>query len=199
MELRNRDFATRAIFDILPRHLEPHVRGRLRELQVEETWEQGEFVRLCVIEALFFGGWRNCDTWERFDLRDETSVAGIKFRTLKRLRQLAAVRGSGGDLLQALAAAADGEGRVLDMDVRAMWGERRVSCPARHWLARLVAGTLDPGPESFIRFHLDEMRCPWCQANYDDLADADRAEELEPLIERVHESTLKFLRSRGPN
>lgn len=40
MELRNRDFATRAVFDILPRHLEPFVRGRLRELQIEETWEQ---------------------------------------------------------------------------------------------------------------------------------------------------------------
>lgn len=40
MELRNRDFATRAIFDILPRHLEPYVRGQLRELQIEETWEQ---------------------------------------------------------------------------------------------------------------------------------------------------------------
>ena len=37
-------------------------------------------------------GWRNRDTWERFQLRDETAVAGIKFRALKRLRQLAAVR-----------------------------------------------------------------------------------------------------------
>lgn len=40
MELRNRDFATRAIFDILPRHLEPYLRGRLRELQIDESWEQ---------------------------------------------------------------------------------------------------------------------------------------------------------------
>ena len=66
---------------------------------VEETWEQGEFLRLCVIEALFSGGWRNRDTWKRFELRDETAVAGIKFRALKRLRQLAAVRESGNDLL----------------------------------------------------------------------------------------------------
>ncbi|MBK7877846.1 MAG: sigma-70 family RNA polymerase sigma factor [Planctomycetes bacterium] len=55
---------------------------------VQETWQQGEFVRLMVIEALFSGEWRNRDTWERFQLRDETAVAGIKFRALKRLREL---------------------------------------------------------------------------------------------------------------
>ncbi len=164
---------------------------------VEETWEQGELVRLCVIEALFYGGWRNRDTWKRFDLRDETSVAGIKFRALKRLGQLAAVRGSGGDLLHALGAAAEGEGRVLDVDVRAVWAERRVSCPARHWIARLVAGTLEEGPAAFVRFHRDEMQCPWCQANHDDLAAAHERSELEPLIERLSASTLRYLRSRS--
>lgn len=163
---------------------------------VDETWEQGEFVRLMVIEALFSGGWRNRDTWRRFELRDETAVAGIKFRALKRLRQLAAVRESGSDLLAALAAAAEGDEHVLDLDVREVWRRGRVSCPARHWLARRVAGTLEPGPASFVAFHLDEMHCEWCQANVDDLARADREAELEPLLERVAESTLNYLRSR---
>jgi len=162
---------------------------------VSETWAQEEFVRLCVLEALFHGGWRNRDTWERFDLRDETAVAGIKFRALKRLRQLAAMRESGGDLLAALGRAAEGEGRVLDMDVRDIWGRCRISCPDRTWLAQLVAGSLPEGPSTFVRFHVDEMRCPWCRANLDDLSGADRAEELESLIERVHESTLRCLQS----
>ena len=90
-----------------------------------ETWEQGEFLRLCVIEALFSGGWRNRDTWRRFELRDETAVAGIKFRALKRLRQLAAVRESGNDLLGFLAAAEEGDDqRMLDLDVRKVWREK---------------------------------------------------------------------------
>lgn len=172
--------------------------GRILRDWVEETWEQGEFLRLCVIEALFSGGWRNRDTWKRFGLRDETAVAGIKFRALKRLRQLAAVRESGNDLLHYLAAAEEGDQRLLDLDVRRVWRERRLSCPARHWLARLVAATLDEGSERFVRFHLEEMGCPWCQANYDDLASRDRDAELRPLIDRVRESTLRFLHTQDP-
>jgi len=161
---------------------------------VEETWEQGEFQRLSVIEALFAGGWRNRDTWRRFELRDETAVAGIKFRALKRLRQLAAVRESGNDLLQVLAAAEDGKDqRILDLDVQKVWLEHRVSCPARYWLARLVAGTLESAQLDYMRFHLDEIHCPWCQANLDDLSQTSRRADLQQLIERVQGSTREYL------
>ena len=167
---------------------------------VEETWNEREFLRLCVIEALFSGQWRNRDTWKRFDLRDETAVAGIKFRALKRLRQLAAVRESGNDLLRFLEIAEEQDDRLFDLDVPAIWREKRVSCPARHWVARLVAGTLDEDAGLFVRFHLDEMKCPWCMANRDDLASAGKEAELELLVERLRESTRRFLRSRrGPD
>ena len=160
---------------------------------IEETWGQNEFVRLCVIEALFSGGWRNRDTWKRFRLRDETTVAGIKFRALRRLRQLAAVRESGNDLLRYLAAVEEGDQRLLDLDVRRVWRDRRLSCPARHWLARYLAKTLDRGPQEFIQFHLEEMKCPWCLANRDDLASSNREAELRVLVERVRASTRRFL------
>lgn len=163
---------------------------------VEETWKEGEFLRLCVVEALFSGQWRNRDVWKRFDLRDETAVAGIKFRALKRLRQLAAVKESGGDLLRYLAAAEEGDERIFDLDIKTLWREKRVSCPARHWIARLVAGTLEEQPRLFVQFHLDEMKCPWCLANRDDLSSAGKEAELELLIERLRESTRQFLRSR---
>ncbi len=182
------------------RELSSRARGLLGEILkewVEETWEQGEFIRLCVIEALFSGGWRNRDTWKRFDLRDETAVAGIKFRAIKRLKQLAAVRESGNDLLRYLAAAEEGDHRLLDVDVRNVWREKRLSCPGRHWLARLVAGTLDEGPSLFVSFHLDEMKCPWCQANFDDLARRDADAELDVVMEHLRESTMKYLRPEG--
>jgi RNA polymerase sigma factor (sigma-70 family) len=164
---------------------------------VDETWEQKEFVRLMVIEALFSGGWRNRDTWRVFDLRDETAVAGIKFRALKRLRQLVAVRESGSDVLPVLEAAAkSGKQGVFDVDVQAVWRERRVSCPARHWLARLLAGTLEPAPAEFVRFHVEEMNCPWCRASLDDLSRAESEGDLDDLLQRVRESTMRYLRSR---
>lgn len=167
---------------------------------VEETWREREFLRLCVIEALFGGQWRNRDVWKRFQMRDETAVAGIKFRALKRLRELAAVQESGGDLLRYLAAVEEGNERLFDVDLAQLWRDKRVACPARHWIARLVAGTLDEESGLFIRFHLDEMKCPWCLANRDDLSRADQSAELELLIERLRESTRRFLRSRtGPD
>ena len=86
------------------------------------------------------------------------------------------------------------DGRT-DLDVATIWRAYRTSCPARHWLARHLAGTLDEGPKGFVRFHLEEMECPWCQANVDDLS--QREDALEPLIERVCASTAQYLRSRS--
>ena len=163
---------------------------------VQETWQQGEFVRLMVIEALFSGGWRNRDTWRRFHLRDETAVAGIKFRALKRLRELALRRDPSGEILPALAEATREGTSYFDFDVTKTWQMGRVSCPARYWLARRLTGNLQEGPAEFVEFHLEEMKCPWCTANRDDLQRAE-ASALEPFIESLKQSTVQYLRSRS--
>ena len=172
--------------------------GQILREWVEETWEQGEFVRLAVIEALFSGGWRNRDTWKRFQLRDETSVAGIKFRAIKRLKQLAAVHESGSDLLRYLGLAEEGDTRLLDVDVRDIWRDRNLSCPGRYWIARHVAGTLDAGPRGFLAFHLDEMKCPVCQANQDDLARRDRDADVLVVMQHLRDSTIRLLGKDPP-
>jgi DNA-directed RNA polymerase specialized sigma24 family protein len=162
---------------------------------VQETWQLGEFKRLMVIEALFHGGWRNRDTWKRFSLKDETAVAGIKFRALKRLRLLAERRDPSGTLLPSLAAAT-GEGVThLELGVMQAWKSGRVSCPARYWVARLIAGNLPEEPLQFVRFHLDEMECDFCQANHDDLTRMESA-GADPFLDRMQASTVEFLRSQ---
>jgi len=148
-----------------------------------------------VIEALFHGGWRNRDTWKRFGLKDETAVAGIKFRALKRLRLLAERRDPSGTLIPSIAEAT-GEGAThLELGVMQAWKSGRVSCPARYWVARLIAGKLPQEPEEFVRFHLEEMKCDFCQANLDDL---DRMEttDQDPFLDRMQASTVDFLRSQ---
>lgn len=160
---------------------------------VQDTWAAGEFTRLMVVEALLRGGWRNRDTWERFGLRDETAVAGIKFRALKRLREIVARDDVDGTVVPSLAELAeDGE---VPIDVAQVWTEARVSCPARHWLARSLAGTLEGGPADFVALHVDEIGCAWCRANRDDLA-ARGSDALDPLLESIRASTARFLRSR---
>lgn len=169
--------------------------AELLKTWVQETWAQNEFVRLMVVEAVVAAGWRNRDTWERFGLRDETSVAGIKFRAIKRIRELALERDVKKTVLPLLSAAVDA-GTPLDIDVALVWKEGRVSCPARHWLARFASGALEEGPASFVRFHVEEARCPFCEANLDDLRELSARGELVPLLERVGRSTRAYLRSR---
>ena len=122
-------------------------------------------------------------------------MAGIKFRALKRLRALAVERDPGGEVLASLGDLASEGG--ADIDVGAVWRAARVSCPARHWLARFLdsTGPLEEGPRAFIAFHLDEMNCEECAANLDDLR-AGAREAVEQLVERVGESTIQYLRSR---
>lgn len=162
---------------------------------IDETWKQDEFVRLMVVEALFAGAWRNRDTWVRFDLRDETAVAGIKFRALKRLRELAQERDTRDSVLSLLTAAVDNR-EGLDIDVGRVWREGRVSCPARHWIARRIAGSLPAGPAAFLDFHVDEMKCDWCRANRDDLSEREAAHDIEAVVAKMGASTLQLLRSR---
>lgn len=56
---------------------------------VRELWQQKEFTKLKIIESIFVGGVRNRDLWQKYNLRDESAVAGIKFRAIERLQELA--------------------------------------------------------------------------------------------------------------
>ena len=85
-------------------------------------------------------------------------------------------------------------GTAPAIDVGAVWREGRASCPSRHWLARAAAGTLEADPAAYVRFHLDEIHCEWCQANLDDLTRGDAA--FAPVLEKVEASTVHYLRSR---
>ncbi len=160
---------------------------------VELTWSAGEMDRLMVVEGLLRGGMRNCDIWEPLGLRDEVAVAGIKFRALKKIRELLLAKEGAGEIaasLEGLAAEAD-----APMDVQSVWSDRRVSCPSRRWIARWLDGGLEPGPARFIAFHVDEVGCEWCEANRDDLARA-REQGRGEALEAVQGSSIRWLRSR---
>ena len=171
--------------------------ARILREWVQETWEQGEHARLCIVEALLVSGVRNRDLWKPFDLRDETSVAGIKFRALRRMAEMARERDPSGTLLEQVAGAVEEGGATSELLVREAWRASRASCPSRHWLARRIAGTLEEGPASFVRFHLEETRCEWCLANEDDLRRLEGGGDLAPFLDRVEASTRMLLRSRG--
>jgi hypothetical protein len=64
---------------------------------------------------------------------------------------------------------------VLDQEDRgehtagAIWRRERVSCPTRDQLGGFLLGAGDQDLLDYVRFHLDVIGCPYCQANLDDL------------------------------
>ena len=51
----------------------------------------------------------------------------------------------------------------------AIWRRGRLSCPTRQQLGSYLLDALDPDLASYLKFHLDVIACPYCQANLADL------------------------------
>jgi DNA-directed RNA polymerase specialized sigma24 family protein len=134
----------------------------LMRICVREMRAKGKWRHIAVIEALFAGGWRNKDAWHRFELRDETAVAGIKFRFLKRMRELALGATSLDRLVRAVAEAADGDPIGVGFDVAQAWREGRVGCPGPASLAAFAAGELRGWERRFVELHLVDLACSAC-------------------------------------
>ncbi|TWT81828.1 hypothetical protein CA13_32810 [Planctomycetes bacterium CA13] len=56
--------------------------------------------------------------------------------------------------------------------IGAIWRRERLSCPSRSELGQYVLGTLEEESADYIRFHIDEVGCRYCQANLVDLQQA---------------------------
>jgi hypothetical protein len=51
----------------------------------------------------------------------------------------------------------------------AIWRRERISCPSRDQLGGFLLGAGDADLLEYICFHIEEIGCPYCQANVDDL------------------------------
>lgn len=59
----------------------------------------------------------------------------------------------------------------------AIWRRERISCPTRDQLGGYVLGAGDPDLLDYIRFHIEEIGCPYCRANLDDLRSRPKAKK----------------------
>lgn len=85
------------------------------------------------------------------------------------------------------------------MTVGSVWREARVSCPHPDILRAYHDGALEEGQQDYVRFHVDDAACPYCQATIEDFARADAAAAnapLENLKERLLNSTMSVLREK---
>ncbi|MDF1837228.1 MAG: sigma-70 family RNA polymerase sigma factor [Planctomycetota bacterium] len=167
--------------------------GRVLKAWVAETFAAEEWQRIKVVELLLAAEERNLHVAKELDIQDESAVAGIKFRALKRLATLAAAEDQTGKLRDEIVQAISGT--HVGIDMAGVWTQSRASCPSRYWWARLAKGRCEPGMADYLEFHRDRIDCPLCQANYEDLKGA--SENLEPMVARLQASTIVFLRGKG--
>jgi RNA polymerase sigma factor (sigma-70 family) len=161
----------------------------------------GNFRDLKVVEMLFYSQMRNKDA-ARISGLDEKQIALIKHRCLNEIRDNVAkydeARGAGadpsgkgggepGELRDRLTGIAD-SGASLLTDV---WEEYRPACPKRSTIGRFLLGTLDEPWQEYVEFHLNQLKCEFCNAN---LADLQKQESEQPkkLHDRVYQSTIGF-------
>ena len=89
----------------------------------------------------------------------------------------------------------------LAFTVSTVWREERISCPHPDLLHSWFTGGLDAGAAEFVKFHLDESQCPYCNAVVEDLRAKDEDAQNQPfedLRDRLLRSTAAELRrTRG--
>jgi hypothetical protein len=89
-------------------------------------------------------------------------------RVEKALRDSAELRAQLEDVRQNRA---DGQLHTLG----AIWHRSRLTCPSRQQLGSYLLDALDPELASYLKFHLEVIECPFCQANLADLKVQSRA------------------------
>jgi hypothetical protein len=81
----------------------------------------------------------------------------------------------------------------------AIWRRARLTCPSRQQLGSYLLDALDPERAGYIKFHLEVVACPFCQANLADLKakSAPAATETRSRHGRILESSRHMLGGQG--
>jgi hypothetical protein len=66
----------------------------------------------------------------------------------------------------------------------AIWRRTRLTCPSRQQLGSLLLDALDPDLADYLKFHIEVVECPFCQANLADLK--VKAESSSPAARTRH-------------
>jgi hypothetical protein len=77
----------------------------------------------------------------------------------------------------------------------AIWRRDRLTCPTREQLGSYLLEVLEPDLQDYVAFHLDQVECPYCQANLTDLKDqADAQRHGTARRKRYFQSSAGMLR-----
>jgi hypothetical protein len=57
-----------------------------------------------------------------------------------------------------------------------IWRRNRLSCPSREELGSYLLGAMMDDAASYVKFHLEQIGCRYCQANLEDLKAANESQ-----------------------
>jgi hypothetical protein len=79
----------------------------------------------------------------------------------------------------------------------AVWRRERLTCPSREVLGSYLLEVLDEGEQSYIRFHLETVACPFCVANLADLRTVQQepAPKAKERRRRFFQSSASYLQN----
>jgi hypothetical protein len=79
-----------------------------------------------------------------------------------------------------------------------IWRFNRLSCPTRAELGSSLLGVLSDAENDYIQFHLNEVGCRYCQANWNDLANqqAEAAEAKASRRRKYFQSSAGYLKGK---
>lgn len=77
----------------------------------------------------------------------------------------------------------------------AIWRRRRLSCPSRTELGGFILGTLPDEQADYIRFHLQDVGCRYCDANLSDLQSAtDQSQQSVKRRRKYFQTSAGYLK-----
>lgn len=78
-----------------------------------------------------------------------------------------------------------------------IWRRQRLSCPTRSDLGAFLMGVMEPARADYVRFHIHEIGCRFCEANLVDLETASKQIDpaAEPRRQKFFESSAGRLRA----
>ena len=141
------------------------------------------FRDLEVCDLVFHAQVRNKDIASLMSM-DEKQVALLKHRFIKRISQ---------EVQQQQLSGSQTEDLADETLLTRLWDAKRPSCPKRSTIGKYLLGTLDAEWHDYVKFHMTQLGCRFCQANLDDLDQQTSASQPGAACDRIIQSTIGFL------
>lgn len=78
-----------------------------------------------------------------------------------------------------------------------IWRRHRLSCPTREELGSYLLGAMMDDQADYIKFHMEQVGCRYCQSNLEDLSESHHRDAVTARRKKYFQSSVGRLRPEG--